>query len=203
MRHYKVLAAAIYLFTLGASLHGLDIPLGASGGGEGQKIAYVDMERIFQVFPQTKYAKEDYAKRLRKMREHIDEKERELEEIQSRISVLETTFRDLEKDIQESTSTVAGEEDLSPISSPDSILALKDDLEKKKTELEEEKKRSMSDLNKFEKQQSQMILGKIYLALKDLAQEQQVTLVVDKSSILFGAANIDLTEALQKRVRGY
>ena len=45
--------------------------------------------------------------------------------------------------------------------------------------------------------------GLIYKALKDLANEEQVTLVVDKSSILFGSAEIDLTDKLQQRVRGY
>ena len=48
-----------------------------------------------------------------------------------------------------------------------------------------------------------MILGKIYQALRDLAQEEQVTLVVDKASILYGDSAIDLTEKLQNKVRGY
>jgi Skp family chaperone for outer membrane proteins len=48
-----------------------------------------------------------------------------------------------------------------------------------------------------------MILGKIYQALRDVANEEQVVVVVDKSSILYGDANIDLTEKLQERVRGY
>jgi hypothetical protein len=84
-----------------------------------------------------------------------------------------------------------------------SVDNMKKDLNDKKSELEEMRRQAKADLASFEGQQSQLILGKIYQALRDVAVEEQVSVVVDKSSILYGDAAIDLTEKLQQRVRGY
>ena len=197
----KNAAAMIMTFVMmGAGLtqlKALEIPLsGGGGGGEGQKIAYVDMDKIYQISPQTKYAKEDYAKRLEKKREFLSSKEKELEDISNRISVLETTVKGLNASV--STGTADRMND-----NPQSLLNLKNDLEVKKLELEEEKAKADEELAIFEKQQSQIILGKIYQSLKEIATEEQVNLIVDKSSILFGSAEIDLTQKLQERIRGY
>lgn len=174
----------------------LEIPL--SGGGSsvgGPKIAYVDMERIFQIFPQTQAAKEDYAKQLKKKKDQLSEKESELRDISSRLSVLESTLKDMPAPGVDLAPAEAG--------SPQSLSNLKAELDKKKTDYEDLRKQAASDLTAYQSQQSQIILGKIYQALKDLASEEQVAVVVDKSSILYGDATIDLTEKLQQRVRGY
>lgn len=188
--------------------HAIDIPLNGGGGagGGGQKIGYIDMERIFQIYPQTKYAKEDYAKRLQKKREAISEKEEELQNLKSRISVLEATFQDIQHRDANDNNTEQGsasDEEKMLSSNPESLVQMKVELENKRQELEEQKKQAVEEMAAFEKQQSQIILGKIYQALKDLAIEEQVSLVVDKSSILYGSAEVDLTEKLQQRVRGY
>jgi len=169
----------------------------------------VDLEQIFQIFPQTKFAKEDYSKRRMKMREALADKEEELLTIRRKITVLESTLKNIKEGAEEgfkqekSTDTVMNDflEEI-----PDQSGAaqkLKEDLEQKEIELEDQRMRSVKELNAFEKQQSQIILGKIYKALKELALEEQVTLVVDKSSILFGSAEIDLTDKLQQKVRGF
>lgn len=177
----------------------LEIPLtgGTQSSAGGPKIAYVDMERIFQIYPQTQAAKEDYAKQLKKKKEQLAEKEAELREITSRLTVLEATLKDMGGPAGTTPAEDAGN------SSPQSVNNLKTELETKKAEFEDLRKRAASDLSTFQSQQSQMILGKIYQALKDVASEEQVAVVVDKSSILYGDAAIDLTEKLQQRVRGY
>jgi len=207
---YGLLIAGYFI----PSAQALDIPLsGGSGGGDGVKIAYVDMERIFQIFPQTKFAKEDYAKRLRRKREDLQQKETELSNIRGRISVLESTLKELEFSASKATDTInkvnsstttssqtIKREDLGP---PEAVQTMKKELEEKEFKLAEDKKRSVEELVAFEKQQSRLILGKLYQALQDLAEEEQITLVIDKSSILYGSANIDLTQKLQKKVRGF
>jgi Skp family chaperone for outer membrane proteins len=182
----------------------LEIPLGGTSGPAttgGTSVGYVDMDRIFQIYPQTQAAKEDYAKQLAKKREQLREKEAQVANLKSRIGVLESTLKDL------------GNQPSSPADSnlpadpqPGSATPtddMKQQLETQMAELEEMRKQAERDLAAFQNQQSQMILGKIYQALRDLAQEEQVTLVVDKSSILYGDAAIDLTDKLQSRVRGY
>lgn len=181
-------------------LMALDIPLtGVSSDGKGgSKIAYVDMDRIFRVYPQTLAAKEDYAKQLKKKREQVAAKQTELAETQNRIAVLEATMK-ANPDPNAATPADPTAEGMVPAGLPQ----MRKDLDDKKLEVEEMKKQAEKDLAAFQAQQSQMILGKIYQALKDIALEEQVSVVVDKASILFGDAAIDLTDRLQERVRGF
>ncbi|MCG3203883.1 MAG: hypothetical protein KCHDKBKB_00560 [Elusimicrobia bacterium] len=198
---------AVSLFLLLGNLqwiYSIDIPLsGATNSGGGAKLGYVDMDKIFQVFPQTQAAKEDYAKQLKKKRDQLSAKETELKDIEGKISVLESTL----KQGTSAPPSPEGEASESIASATNnmsqSIQTMKNELEAKKMELLELKKQASTELAAFESQQSQLILGKIYQALKDVALEEQVTVVVDKSSILYGESSIDLTEKLQQRVRGY
>jgi len=229
----------------------IEIPVTGAAGtstGTGVKIAYVDLERIFQIYPETRAAKEDYNKQLLKKRELLAAKETELQDIKNRISVLEGTLKDVAPPppahspasrggsgtasdstnysssastsgvrvegstttlnstppIPESERSVSAPPGAPPVDAQmQALQAARQELKEKQAEFEDSKKRAEEDLAGFQKQQSQIILGKIYQALRDLAAEEQVTLVVDKSSILYGTADIDLTEKLQQKVRGY
>ena len=204
----KIVVAA-GLIAAAAGAQAIDIPLtgGGAGTGGGQRIGYVDMERIFQVFPQTKFAKEDYAERLEKMRADLRAKEDDLRAIKARIGVLESAFNELNQNAAPGGAPAPDAETQAALdavrSEPAALGELKAELEAKQLDLEEARARASADLQAFERQQSQLILGKIYQALKELADEQQINLVVDKSSILFGSAEIDLTDDLQRRVRGF
>lgn len=181
------IAFALSLLIFSTASFALDIPLsgGSQQSGGGAKIGFVDMDRIFKIYPQTQAAKEDYSKQLKKKKDQLAAKEKELEDIKNRISILDSTSVSGAETPGEGTGT------------------LKKDLEDKKVEYEEMKKQASQDLANFQSQQSQIILGKIYQALRDLALEEQVSVVVDKASILYGDATIDLTDKLQERVRGY
>jgi Skp family chaperone for outer membrane proteins len=190
----------------------LDIPLEGGGGGAGNvlSIGYVDMERIYQLYPKTRVAKEDYSKQLRAKRAELAGKEKELLAIKNRLSVLESTLKNGGADpaaaagaapvddaaIDPSLENLEAKE-------PAALIQLKKELEEKQADFEEQRKRAQDDLIAFERRQNQVILGNIYQALRDLAQEQQVSIVVDKTSVLYGDATIDLTDKLQDKVRGY
>jgi len=185
---------------LAGSASALEIPLGGgveAAGGGGTTVGYVDMDRIFQIYPQTQIAKEDYAKQLEKKRQQLREKESQVNALKARIGVLDSALKDLSAAPAADTTTVTNAGPDSPSSD------MKKQLEGQMAELDDLRKQSERDLATFQNQQSQIILGKIYQALRDLAQEEQVTLVVDKSSILYGDTAIDLTDKLQNRVRGY
>lgn len=186
-------------FFLLGTLHALDIPLAGGGGSSPSavKIGFVDMDRIFKIYPQTQAAKEDYAKQLKKKKEQLTVKEKELEDIKNRIGILESTLANTPV---EQSEPMEGE---SVPAQRKSVPTLKKELEDARAEFEEMKKQASMDLSNFQSQQSQIILGKIYQALRDLALEEQVIVVVDKASILYGDATIDLTDRLQERVRGY
>ncbi|MFN0118686.1 MAG: OmpH family outer membrane protein [Elusimicrobiota bacterium] len=190
------LVPSFFLLTFfSITLYSLEIPLTGQSGtvSKGASIGYVDMEKIFQIYPETANAKEDYSKQLQKKRSQIADKENELSELKKRLSVLESTLKDL----------TSGSSAIPPQDQPQAISDLKKQIDEKKAEYEDTRKQAYDDLAAFESKQSEMILGKIYQALKDLAQEEQITIVVDKSSILYGSGNIDLTQKLQEKVRGF
>ena len=204
MNHKSIITSILFAGILVSPLQALDIPLSGSvdtGRGGGASLGYVDMDRIFKIFPQTQAAKEDYAKQLKKKRDQLAAKEAEMADVKGRIAVLESTLK--QSTDAQSTSAAPDASSNNTASASQSLGKMKQELETHKTELEELSKQATSDLAAFESQQSQLILGKIYQALRDVAIEAQVSVVVDKSSILYGDATIDLTEKLQERVRGY
>lgn len=191
------------------SAHALEIPLGGgleSKSGGGTTVGYVDMDRIFQIYPQTQIAKEDYAKQLEKKRAQLHEKESQVNALKARIGVLDSTLKGLNTPPPNGAAPADGTASPSdtPVAAGDSPSSdMKKQLEAQMAELDDLRKQSERDLATFQNQQSQIILGKIYQALRDLAQEEQVTLVVDKASILYGDTAIDLTDKLQTKVRGF
>ncbi len=52
------------------------------------------------------------------------------------------------------------------------------------------------ELLDYENRQTEMILGKIYMILKELAIKEGVSVIIDKRSILFGNFAVDLTDKL-------
>ena len=225
MKFTRTLAGLIMMATA-TTAFALEIPLGGAGeakgaAGGGTSVGYVDMDRIFQIYPQTQIAKEDYAKQLEKKRLQLHEKEAQVNALKARIGVLDSTLKDMTAPSQPpvpstapapgtaiSTSAVAAATPATPpppadAGSSQGMQDMKKQLETQMAELDDMRKQAETDLATFQAQQSQIILGKIYEALKDLAQEEQVTLIVDKSSILYGDAAIDLTEKLQTKVRGF
>jgi Skp family chaperone for outer membrane proteins len=200
----KLFIAAILAGAFISNARALEIPLtGAGSDGGVAKIGYVDMERIFQVYPQTKAAKDDYRKRLDKLKADLAARESELGNIRDRISVLDSTLKGVGTSPTTEVSTITAGSPMDLAKQPDNLDVMRNDLKTKEVEFEEARKRALEDLASFESRQSQVILGKIYEALVDLAEEEQVTLIVDKSSILFGSASTDLTEKLQERIRGF
>lgn len=216
MKFARILAGLILVATA-TKAFALEIPLGGAtegktGGGGGTAVGYVDMDRIFQIYPQTQIAKEDYAKQLEKKRQQLHEKEAQVNSLKARIGVLDSTLKDMgtpatapatSSDTVTSSATAAASLQPADSGSAQGMQDMKKQLEQQMGELDDMRKQAETDLAAFQAQQSQIILGKIYQALKDLAQEEQITLIVDKSSILYGDAAIDLTEKLQEKVRGY
>jgi Skp family chaperone for outer membrane proteins len=82
------------------------------------------------------------------------------------------------------------------------ISLREEQLLKRQKELEDARASSAQSLRAFEASRAKTILGRLYKALVELANERGISLVVDKSAILYGQNTIDLTESLTRRVRG-
>ncbi len=84
-----------------------------------------------------------------------------------------------------------------------SAAIIEEAINKKITELEKARKeisiyrsQAESELLDYESRQTETILGKIYVILKELAIKEGVSVVIDKRSILFGNYAVDLTDKL-------
>lgn len=223
------------LFAAGA--FALEIPLKqrAGGGQGGTTVGFVDMEAIFQEYPETQKAKTEYFAELASKREALASLEKELVDLREQLSVLRTTLKEMQdslksapESVEASTATAetftaastapaaAVAEAMRPGSlaqdigaSPGSVAAVNESLlqrektlQEKETALEQARLNAAKDLTEFEERRSLQIMGKLYKALIQLADEQGVTVVVDKRSILYGQAAMDLTDRLRRRVRG-
>lgn len=229
----------ILLGLAGISGRALEIPLEQKAGGGGTTVGFVDMEAIFQEFPETQKAKAEYYKELAKRRELLDEREKELADLREQLVILRTNLKDLEEslqkqrdaDVAESTAAAAGEPGTEATAevegsteavpsppvptppsmgvSPESIDAVRESLlqrqkvlEEKEAALQQTRLDAARSLQQLEERRALQIFGKLYRSLVQLAEENGITLVVDKSSILYGQDAMDLTERLRRRVRG-
>ncbi len=74
------------------------------------------------------------------------------------------------------------------------------ELKDKEAALTRYKKSAEQDLLKLENSRTRFILGNIYIIMKDLADEEGLSVVVDKKNILFGQRAVDLTDKLLERL---
>ncbi|HCC46687.1 MAG TPA: hypothetical protein DEQ38_00990 [Elusimicrobia bacterium] len=83
----------------------------------------------------------------------------------------------------------------------DAALTRKErELSLKEEELRQAQRQSERELLEYEGRKSELILGRIYVALKELAVKEEVSVIIDKRNILFGQNAVDLTGKLIKKL---
>ena len=83
----------------------------------------------------------------------------------------------------------------------DAAITFKEtDLKQKEDALKLYQHQVESELLEYESHRSELLLGRIYLALKELAAKEGVSVVIDKRNILFGHSAVDLTDKLLKQM---
>lgn len=181
----------------------LEIPL-KKGAGEGTRVGYVDMDRIFREYPETQKARTEYFKEVERQRASLAERERQLAGVEQEIDLLKDTMQSSSDSAAVAVSTTAV-----PVLSTATVAAVQEgvakrsaDLVQRQAELAMARQAGAQALRDLEARRSKQILGSLYKALMDLADEKGIGLVVDKSAILYGQSAIDLTDALSRRVRG-
>lgn len=66
----------------------------------------------------------------------------------------------------------------------------------------QEKLSAEKNLLDLESRKSELLLGKIYRAVQDVARKEGVSVVVDKGAILYGHNAVDLTDKVLKQLKG-
>jgi Skp family chaperone for outer membrane proteins len=193
-----------------ASAHAMEIPVTRGSGHEGVSVGYVDMEKIYEEYPETHKAKKDFYTELAKRRRILADKEKEMADLRERLSVLRSSLEEVDGS---STSVVSSSKTVAvssaPVITPEVLEATRSSLvqqeqllKEHEVELEKDRQDALEEFKQLEERKALQVLGKLYKALVQLAEEKGIDLVVDKSSILYGQHAFDLTEKLSRRVRG-
>lgn len=83
----------------------------------------------------------------------------------------------------------------------DAALSKKEaDLAAKEEELRLLQRQTERELLEYENRKSEILLGRIYVALRELAIKEEVSVIIDKRNILFGQKAVDLTGKLLKKL---
>ncbi|MEK7745134.1 MAG: OmpH family outer membrane protein, partial [Elusimicrobiota bacterium] len=75
------------------------------------------------------------------------------------------------------------------------LAAKEEEFQKHQTQVEK-------NLIELEGKRTEMLLGKIYVVVQEVARESGVSVVVDKSQILYGQRTVDLTDRVVKKLEG-
>jgi len=80
------------------------------------------------------------------------------------------------------------------------ISAKENDLKQKESALKLYQRQVEKELLEYESHRSEILLGRIYITLKELAVREEVSVIIDKRNILFGHSAVDLTDKLLKKL---
>lgn len=76
------------------------------------------------------------------------------------------------------------------------------DIARLESAYKQEKNTAEKNLLDLESRKSELLLGKIYRAVQEVARKEGVSVVVDKGSILYGHNAVDLTDKVLKQLKG-
>jgi len=157
-----------------------------------QKIAFVDIEEIYSRFQMKELAERELE--IRK-----DKYVADIATIDSKIRQLETSIAlEEEKTVSLSTSPAADAETSTATvkadTRPDELKALKQQKELLSAETRE-------SLKNIKSEYMTQIMGKIYDAVAEAADEGGYGLVIDKSNAVYGIPSTDLTETVLKKLK--
>ncbi|MFA5779681.1 MAG: OmpH family outer membrane protein [Elusimicrobiota bacterium] len=190
-----------------------------------QRIGCVDMNRIMDEYPDAKKIKYELSANLNTRKENIKNFESQIIATELEIKQMEEqlqTYNEEQKKVKEiaavaaladganissSTETVVvvDTRTVTQISSPTFTTA---DIEIKKVTLEKQKsdlekyiaatKQEEKDINNKAKKN---IMGKIYDAIKEVSNEEGLTVLVDSCNLIYGEDAQDITEKVLKKMK--
>jgi len=158
-----------------------------------ERIAYVDIERVFAEYRGTKQAKMKMEKEIETRRSEIASLEKEIRDLEAGSKTMET--------VEPVTTTGLIEEGVA-ISTVPAITgpAPEEVIRLKKERLNQTKEELQKEITKLEKEMTHQILGKIYDIIREIARAEGYAIVLDKKNILYSEMENDLTEKVIKRL---
>lgn len=159
-----------------------------------ERIAYVDIDRVFDEYKGTKQAKE-------KIEREIETKRSEIAKLEKEIRDLEVAARKKERVEPVPITGLAGEEEVEISTGPVITKPLPEEVIRlNKEKLNKMVKKMKEELARLEKEITQQILGKIYDVIREIAQAEGYAIILEKKNILYSEMENDLTEKVIQRL---
>ncbi|MDD5628838.1 MAG: OmpH family outer membrane protein [Elusimicrobia bacterium] len=264
-------AAALLGLSWPATSHAIELSLEENKAERGN-IGFVDTQRLFQLFPETRKAKENFEEAVRLAEDQINQRKAEILRLRKELDSLKVEREALARStptpvaaapavstaavevpavaaLRPSTAAAAlplvinlpgataGPVVIAPPASvlpviavavstpavpapvavssaaapalPDALAVLDEriaqktqELERKRAQAREEQEAAEKNLLDLESRKSEILLGKIYKAVQEVARREGISVVVDKTGILYGHNAVDLTEKVLKHLKG-
>ncbi|MBI4369659.1 MAG: OmpH family outer membrane protein [Elusimicrobia bacterium] len=210
----------------------------------GVTIATIDLEKVFQAYPETKKARGELEKLILIKENEIAAKRAEIFILKEDIAVLKIKAalavpvgpaipeaKDTPPSVAASSETIAGSTDsltadllmmttVAAAAAPPaaeagplnvSVVSLEtinaeiadkeEGMRRKTAELKGLERSAERNLEDLERAKTKTLLAKIYFTLRELAQEKNVDMIVDKNAILWGSSWLDLTDELIRKLK--
>jgi Skp family chaperone for outer membrane proteins len=211
MKKTGIVLAALFTLTLSSGGNCIEISL-TQNRGELGSIGYVDIERVFNSLPETKEDRESLNLEIINNQDRLKEKEKLVAELGKDLKLLKEQLKLLtpeevsdkgENDESKLTPEDKSVKELEERSREDlkkAIAKKEQELKNRKAEMEQFRSRIEQTLLEKEDQKIEVIMGRIYRALRELANEERVSVVIDKKNILYGQKVVDLTDKLLRKL---
>ena len=218
----------IFLFVLSQSLFSIEIPTKDIAV---IRIGIIDMDKILNEYPLTQKLQQDIdALKQNKMSE-IASVEKEIEDLLKQKIAINTEIEQLNTQLSQisissSSITISTSEFISSTtdviqSSPtftfqtEQVEQIKKSIESKQKNLQQIEQEIVSkrqivkqkqtdlesEIQKIKQKTESEIYAELYKIIKQVAQQEELNVVIDKSGILYGEAQIDITEKVLKKIK--
>lgn len=176
----KIFTLLLAFWILPSLNQAIEIPLGE----EREKIAYVNLHKLFETYPETEKARAELTKIVQAKKEEITQKKEEIVVLKSEVETLQrevalstTSARvDLQTKLQEKESALSQAEANLP-----AFLTM-----------------SEEEIQNAEEGKTMALLAHIYKAIEALSKENRYIVVLDKDNILYGSETVDITPKILK-----
>jgi Skp family chaperone for outer membrane proteins len=159
-----------------------------------ERIAYVDIERVFDEYKSTKQVK-------KKMEAEIETRRSEIDRLEKEIKDLEVASKKTETVESVPITGLVGEEKVEISTAPVVTKPLPEEVIKlKKEKLTETVEKMKDELTRLEKEITHQVLGKIYDVVREIARAEGYAIVLDKKNVLYSEMENDLTEKVIKKL---
>jgi Skp family chaperone for outer membrane proteins len=187
-------------------------------------IGYVDIDRVFREHPQTERSRAEFTAEVEKRRATAGERQKALETLnqvlQSSGTILQQVKNQL-ADAKSAQAAAAGDAAAVTVSSTavldlvtikakeneiavleESLAGLRQDIEKRTMELTDSAAKDQAYLQEWEEKRTSEVLGDLYDILQDIATAEHLTIIFDKTNILYGQGARDISDLVRERMKG-